>query len=334
MCCRIRTGSSHSARPTTMLATAKPSGLASRQMISEEGSWSDPFFTAHVPCDMTAANRLPGANQAAGSDHLARLSRVYSNETWSVYELLDRSLDPRGPDWLHTRAGQFLRSGSVILDAGCRDGAHLIRLAQAHDLTGAGIEPVAIHVERARAAVAGAGLEQRIQIVQGTMEDCPYPDASFDFVWCRDVLEQVEPLVPALEGVARVLKPDGRLLVYTTVATDLLEPGEATMLRYHLGNVEPNLVESTIEAAFDSAGLSIEDKDVIGTEWREHAEERTQPVSTALLRLARLRRQRDQVIASHGEDIYRHVEANLHWEAFQLLGKLRSVVYLLQHQRR
>jgi SAM-dependent methyltransferase len=307
--------------------------------------WRNFCATPHFRCSavsgegsrrqlVTGTHGSTESNLPSGSSHLARLSRVYSEETWSVYALLDRSLNPRGPDWLHARAGEYLRPGSVVLDAGCRDAAHLIRLVQAHDIVGVGVEPVAIHVERARAAVATAGLDERIQIVHGTLEDCAYPDAYFDFVWCRDVLEQVEPLVPALREAARVLKPNSRMLVYTTVATDLLEPGEATMLTHHLGNVEPNLVESNIEAAFDSAGLTIEDKDVIGTEWREYAEERTQPVSRALLHLARLRRQRDSVIASHGEDIYRHVEANLHWEALQLLGKLRSIVYLLQHHRR
>lgn len=273
----------------------------------------------------------PGAEEQR---HLTRLSRVYSEETWSVYALLDRSLDPRGSDWLHTRAGEHLTPGALVLDAGCRDGAHLIRLVQAHDVAGVGVEPVAIHVARARAAVAAAGLEERIQIVHGTMEDCAYPEGYFDFVWCRDVLEQVEPLIPALQATARALKPDGRMLVYTTVVTDLLEPGEAAMLRRHMGNVARNLVERNIEAAFDAAGLTIEEKDVIGTEWREYAEERTQPVSAALLRLARLRRQRESVIASHSEDIYHHVEANLHWEVFELLGKLRSIVYLLQHRQR
>jgi cyclopropane fatty-acyl-phospholipid synthase-like methyltransferase len=281
---------------------------------------------------MTASEDVPGRDRRTGGSHLARLSRVYSHETWSVYELLDRSLDPRGPDWLHTRAGAYLRAGSVVLDAGCRDGAHLIRLVQAHGVVGTGIEPVAIHVARARLAVAAAGLDEHIQIIHGTLEECASPDASFDFIWCRDVLEQVEPLVPFLRAAARLLKPDGRMLVHTTVVTDRLEPGEAAMLQHHLGNVEPNLVESNIEAGFDSAGLTIEDKDEIGTEWREYAEERTHPASTALLRLARLRRQRDTIVASHGEDIYRHVEANLHWEVFQMLGKLRSIIYLLRHR--
>ena len=161
------------------------------------------------------------------------------------------------------------------------------------------------------------------------MERCGYPDDYFDLIWCRDVLEQVEPLFSALREMARVLKSDGRMLVYTTVATDLLEAREAAILDRHMGNVPANLDETNIEAAFAALGLAIEEKDVIGTEWREYAEERTQPVSKALLRLARLRRQRGSIVALHGEDIYEHVEANLHWEVFQLLGKLRSIVYVL-----
>ena len=245
--------------------------------------------------------------------------------------MLDCTLDPRGPDWLHGRAGDYLARGSTVLDAGCRAAAHLIRLVQAHDATGVGIEPVAIHVARARQAIAAAGLEQYIQIVHGSIEECSLPAAHFDLVWCRDVLEQVASLVPALRAMARVLKPNGRLLIYTTVATELLEPGEAAMLGHHLGNVEANLVESNLEAAFHAAELTIEKRDVIGTEWCEHAEERTHPVSTDLLHLARLRRLRESVVASHGEEIYRHVEANLHWRVFQLLGKLRPIVYLLRH---
>jgi SAM-dependent methyltransferase len=283
---------------------------------------------------------LPGRDPARydelmrTAEHLANLSRVYSDETWRVYERLDHSLAPRGPDWLHERAAALLAPGSAVLDAGCRDAAHLIRLVRARDgVTGVGVEPVAGHVARARAAVAAAGLDGRIRLVQAGMEDLREPDGAFDLVWCRDVLEQVAPLVPALRQLARVLRPAGRLLVYTTVVTELLAPDEAAMLGSHLGNVTGNLAEGTIEAAFAEAGLAIEEKDVIGTEWREYLEERGQSCSVALLRLARLRRQRDTIVADHGYDIYRHVEANLHWEVFQLLGKLRPVVYLLRTVR-
>ena len=102
------------------------------------------------------------------------------------------------------------------------------------------------------------------------------------------------------------------------------------MLRRHLGNVDGNLDRIELELAFEQSGLVIESSTPIGTEWREHAEERTQPVSRALLRLARLRRQHDDIVAEHGQDIFEHVEANLHWELFQFLGKLEPIVYVLR----
>ncbi len=261
--------------------------------------------------------------------NLDRLSRTYSEETWRVYALLDESLDPRGPDMLYDLAGEYLRPGSVILDAGCRDGKHLIRLVEMHGAVGVGVDPVEVHIERARAAVTAAGLDDRIEVFRGVMQELPYPDEHFDFVWCRDVIEQVDELDAALREVVRVLEPAGRMLVYTVFATDLMEPNEEEMRNRHLGNVADNLVEENVEAAFERTGLAIERKEVIGTEWREYAEERTHPTSQALLRLARLRRQRASVIAAHGQDIYDHVQANLHWEVYTLLGKLQPTLYIL-----
>jgi len=141
--------------------------------------------------------------------------------TWDVYTRLDVSLNPNGPDWLHDLAGQYLRPGDVVLDRGCRDGQHLIRLVESHHVTGVGADPVEIHIDRARAAVDAAGLTNRITVHHGVMHDLPYHDASFDLVWCRDVLEQVDDLGGALAELARVMNPTARLLVYTTVATEL-----------------------------------------------------------------------------------------------------------------
>jgi hypothetical protein len=106
------------------------------------------------------------------------------------------------------------------------------------------------------------------------------------------------------------------------------------LLSRHLGNVPGNLIEANVEAAFQRAGFAIERKHVIGTEWREHVEERRGGVSRALLRLSRLRRQRDELAQRFGRDITDSVEANLHWEIFQFLGKLLPVVYILTPQRR
>src|SRR5688572_9776665 len=84
-----------------------------------------------------------------GPGNMDRLARVYGPTTWDVYARLDQSLDPPGPDSLHELAGEYVRPGGAVLDAGCRDAKHLIRLVQATGVTGVGVDPVEIHIERA-----------------------------------------------------------------------------------------------------------------------------------------------------------------------------------------
>jgi ubiquinone/menaquinone biosynthesis C-methylase UbiE len=263
-------------------------------------------------------------------DHLRAVSRVYGPETWDVYELLDRSLDPRGPEVMLALAAERLTPTSVVLDVGCRDASHLIQLVRSTGARGVGIDPLGRFVDRAREAVAEAGLDARIQIVQGVMQEIPWPDSSFDVVWCRDVIEIVAELEPAIAEVARVLRPGGHAVVFTVFATDRLEPGEAALLAQNLAVVPANLDEDMVEGAFGRAGLAVALKDAIGTEWREYAEERTRPASQDLLRLARLRRRRDRIVQDSGEEIYRHIESNLHWLVYQFLGKLLPTIYVLR----
>lgn len=227
-------------------------------------------------------------------------------------------------------AVERLTGESRVLDVGCRDASHLIELVRATGARGGGLDPVPRLVERARAAVSEAGLDSRIEIVEGAMQRIPFPDESFDLVWCRDVITVVDNLESGIAEIARVLCSDGHLIVYTVLATDRLEPKEAAMVAgQSLAILPENLVEGNVEGAFRRAGLEVVMKDEIGTEWREHAEERSQPASQALLRLARLRRQRERIVAEGGEVIYAHIESNLHWLVYQFLGKLMPTIYVL-----
>lgn len=145
------------------------------------------------------------------------------------------------------------------------------------------------------------------------------------------MIEVVEELGAGIAEIVRVLRPGGHLIVFTVLATDRLEPKEAQMLLgQSLAVVPGNLVAQNVEDAFRTGGLAIVVKDEIGTEWREYAEEQSHPASQALLRLARLRRQRDRFVEQAGKDIYGHIEANLHWLTYQFLGKLVPMIYVLR----
>jgi SAM-dependent methyltransferase len=246
------------------------------------------------------------------------LARVFGPETWSLHERLERSLDPRGPDSMLDVAAAYLSPGDAVLDIGCRDGKHVIELVRRTGARGVGIDPVARFGDPEGADV---------RFDEGVMEALPYGDGEFDLVWCRDVIEAVEPLDAAFAEAARVLRVGGRMVLYTVFA-GALEPSDEALLARNMAVVRPSLAERRVEEAVARAGFAVEHKDAVGTEWREWEEERTQPVAGDLLKLARLRRQREELAAEAGE-LVGHVESSLHWRLWLLLGKLRPTLYVL-----
>lgn len=121
------------------------------------------------------------------------------------------------------------------------------------------------------------------------------------------------------------------MLVYITVGTELLEPGEAGFICESLAVVPSNLSAAHLEAAFTAAGLVLEERDIVGSEWREYWEESGEAVTShQLLRVARMRRDRERLVTIMGETIYASDLANCLWGVYQMLGKLRPTVYVLR----
>ncbi len=79
---------------------------------------------------------------------------------------------------------EFARLGvgrdDLVLDAGGRDAVHAIELVRRLDCRVITIDPVPLHVARARERVAAAGLEDRIDVVNASTESLPLADASID----------------------------------------------------------------------------------------------------------------------------------------------------------
>jgi SAM-dependent methyltransferase len=267
-------------------------------------------------------------NDAA--EHMRELVQVYSD--WPISARLGESLNPRGLDLLENTAARYLRAGDRMLDIGCRDAGYLTRLVSRHGCRGIGLDPLARHATLAIENVREQSLAGAIAVERGVIEHLPHADAAFDFIWCRDVLALVHDLEAGMREAARVLKPGAHMLAYCVFATERLEPREAAMMNRALGNRPENMVEMRMEAAFDAAGLRIAVKDVVSTEWREYEEERDKPASEELLQLARLRRNREALVAEFGERMYAIAEASAHWLPYILLGKLLPVLYVLERE--
>lgn len=96
------------------------------------------------------------------------------------------------------------RKPGRVLDVGCGDGRLLGQFAD-QGWEAVGLDPSATAV----AAVRSRGVEAH----QGTLDDAPWPDGSFDAVLFQHSLEHIPGPVHALEGAARLLAPGGVLAV-------------------------------------------------------------------------------------------------------------------------
>jgi ubiquinone/menaquinone biosynthesis C-methylase UbiE len=248
-----------------------------------------------------------------------------------LFAILDQSLRPRSTYTLYELIEQVgIEANNTILDVGCGLGQHSCQLAEQFSCGVIGIDPLERNLVQARQNAVEKGLAGRVAFQPGRIEDIPFEAAVFDLVWCRDMLVHVVDLSQALKECVRVVKPGGAIMVYTTLATDLLEPKEAIRISSPLGVVVKNLDRAYVEQTFEAAGLYIAQREVLDSEPLEYLEEQHGRYSKELMRIARMRRRSAQFLTLFGQARYETALALYHWSIYQLLGKLSQVIYVLK----
>ncbi|MCB0061379.1 MAG: methyltransferase domain-containing protein, partial [Caldilineaceae bacterium] len=249
----------------------------------------------------------------------------------AVAAILNETLHPRPATMLYEKMGKLgLDRIHRLLDVGCRDAKHTCNLVERYGCRAFGIDPVDDHIKRATLLIEERQMQERVSVHKGKIELLPFPNGRFEYIWCRDVLSHIADLRNGLLECYRVLRPGGRMLVYQTFATDLLEPTEAVRLYPPLAVVAANMSIPYFEEVAKRVGFTIAEKDVIGSEWREAWEEDgTHTTSQQLLYLARLRRRRNDYVNKLGRVLYEIELANCYWGVYQMLGKLMPMAFVL-----
>jgi demethylmenaquinone methyltransferase/2-methoxy-6-polyprenyl-1,4-benzoquinol methylase len=149
----------------------------------------------------------------AVSQQPARTATAVETEPFTMaLERMNRFQEPEAHILI---ADLGLPRGSQGLDVGCGVGLYTLWLAEAVGSGGGvvGIEPSAERVEAARTLTAGVLSAPRLQFREGDATALPFGDATFDWVWCGDVLHHVAETARALGEFARVLRPGGRIVI-------------------------------------------------------------------------------------------------------------------------
>src|SRR5205809_4052206 len=104
--------------------------------------------------------------------------------------------------------------GLHVLDMGCGGGLATACLAQ-RGARVVGLDLAQTSLRVAHRHMRGCDAPEPVFLC-GRAEDLPFADASFDVVWCTDVLEHLAGLPAAIAQIARILKPGG-LFLYDTI---------------------------------------------------------------------------------------------------------------------
>lgn len=99
-----------------------------------------------------------------------------------------------------------------VLDAGCGPGRAALLLAEE---AGARVTAVDVHqpfLDELTAAAASRGLDERITVLNRSMDQLPFPDHSFDVIWSEGAVYTVG-FETALRSWRRLLAPGGVLVV-------------------------------------------------------------------------------------------------------------------------
>jgi len=110
------------------------------------------------------------------------------------------------PAWEAVAVAAGVGPGTALLDVGCGSGEFLA-LAAERGATVAGIDAAPVMVELAAAAVPGADVRN------GTLEQLPWPPATFDVVTGFNAFQFAIDIDAALVGVARATRPGGCVAV-------------------------------------------------------------------------------------------------------------------------
>ena len=105
----------------------------------------------------------------------------------------------------------FVGPGATrFLDCGCGAGDYVLALASRYGVDAFGLEYSA---EKVRQAHQNGTLKDRVQ--EGNLEAIPFPDDAFDLALLNEVLEHVPDEPKVLAEIRRVLRPGGRLVVFS-----------------------------------------------------------------------------------------------------------------------
>lgn len=138
---------------------------------------------------------------------------LYESEEESIYIASRRTVEQIAS---HLQIDKDTR----ILDLGAGYGGAARFLAKTYGCFVTALNLSEVENQKNREMNAAQKLDHLIDVVDGSFEDVPFPDNSFDIVWSQDAILHSGDRERVVEEVARLLKPEGDFIFTDPMQTD------------------------------------------------------------------------------------------------------------------
>ncbi len=194
--------------------------------------------------EAAADNASCCCSSEAASSGLAEEHGLYSREELAQIPEIARNLS-RGCG--NPTGFADLQPGEVVVDLGCGAGLDAILAARKVGPGGkvVGVDFTSQMIQRAKQAVAEAGLSGAVTFVIADMERLDLPDGFADVVISNCVINLAPDKNAVYREAFRILKPGGRLAISDIVLTEEIEP----RVRVRLQSTWPGCLGGAIDEA-------------------------------------------------------------------------------------
>src|SRR5688572_13232396 len=173
-------------------------------------------------------------------------SASWSRMTRDLDALTSSTLKHLREHWWNDAFASFLeetlrpRPGKSILDVGCGTGTAEVSLARLR-LSQMRLVGVDLLVDRVRSAAGTTrGINARVLYASADACHLPFPNGTFDCTFCVAVLQHIRDIGRAVGELARVTRPEGRVLV--------VEPDNAA--RYWYSSIQSGMTADELGRRF------------------------------------------------------------------------------------
>jgi sarcosine/dimethylglycine N-methyltransferase len=158
-----------------------------------------------------------------------------------TYERADEDIARASRRTVDAMASRLSRLGpaSRLLDLGAGFGGAARLLARTYHCQVSALNLSTVQNRRNRQLNEDQGLAHLVDVIDGSFEEVPFPNQSFDVIWSQDAMLHSGHRQRVLDEIARLLVPRGELVFTDPMAADDCPPGvlQPILDRIHLDSL-------------------------------------------------------------------------------------------------